>query len=684
MPPRGNTMKNVRLTRLILTAALLLPAITFAQTPATEPDSGLNLQDLDKTANPCVDFYQYACGGWMATHPIPPDRPMWGSFVELQQRNQETLRGILEKYEADDPKRTPIEQKIGDFYYACMDEKSVDAKGYDPIKPELAHIDAVKDKHELQAELVRLQSRGVAVWFTFGSSPDPKNAGMSIADADQGGLGLPDRDYYLKDDAKSVALRDGYVKHIAAMLQLIGESPEKSAADAKAILAFETLLAKGSLDRVARRNPDNLVHEMGVGELSALCPFFDWEGFFSGIGAPKIEKLNVDVPEFYKALNAAIESTSLDNLKAYLRWHVTHAAAAVLSKPFVDENFAFYGKQLTGTQELQARWKRCVGFTDRGLGEALGQKFVDETFGAEGKARTLKMVKAIENAMDQDLGHLTWMSPETKKAAYEKLEAVANKIGYPDKWRDYSSVRIARDDFEGDVLRATEFEVHRDLNKIGKPVDRGEFGMTPPTVNAYYSPLENNINFPAGILQPPFYSNAATDAVNYGAIGSVIGHELTHGFDDQGRKFDAQGNVREWWTKEDAAEFEKRAQCLIDEYSKFSPLDDIHVNGKLTLGENTADNGGIRLAFAALMETIDGKGKTVDGFTPEQQFFLGYAHAWCGKRTDAFQRMLTQVDPHSPERFRVDGVVQNFPEFRKAFGCKEGQPMAPADGCRVW
>jgi endothelin-converting enzyme/putative endopeptidase len=677
-------MKIVRLTRLSLVSAFLLAATAFAQTPATESDSGLNLQDLDKTANPCADFFQYACGGWLATHPIPSDRPMWGSFVELQQRNQETLRGILEKYEADDPKRTPVEQKIGDFYYACMDEKAVDSKGYDPIKPELARIDALKDKHELQGELVRLQSRGVDVWFTFGSSPDPKNSTMNIGDADQGGLGLPDRDYYLKDDAKSAALREGYVKHITAMLQLIGESPERAASDAKAILAFETLLARGSMDRVAHRNPDNLVHEMPTAQLSALCPLIDWPGFFSGIGAPSIEMLNVEVPDFYKALNAALESTSLDDLKAYLRWHEVHTRAATLSAPFVDENFAFYGKQLTGTQELQARWKRCVQFTDRGLGEALGQKYVDETFGAEGKQRTLTMVKAIEKAMDEDLGHVTWMTPETKKAAYQKLEAVANKIGYPDKWRDYSSVRVARDDFEGDVMRATEFEVHRDLNKIGKPVDRGEFGMTPPTVNAYYNPQENNINFPAGILQPPFYSNAATDAVNYGAIGAVIGHELTHGFDDQGRKFDGAGNLRDWWTKEDAAEFEKRAQCLVDEYSKFTPIDDLHVNGKLTLGENTADNGGVRLAFAALMEMLDGKGKTVDGYTPEQQFFLGYAHVWCGKRTDAFQRMLTQVDPHSPERFRVNGVLQNFPEFRKAFGCKEGQAMVATPGCRVW
>jgi endothelin-converting enzyme/putative endopeptidase len=676
----------VRLTRLILTAACLLAATAFAQKPAgPESASGLDLATIDKTADPCVDFFQYACGTWVATHPIPSDRPMWGTFMELVERNEGILRGILEKASVDDTKRTPVEQKIGDFYYACVDETTVNAKGYDPLKPELARIDALDDKHGLPAELVRLHARGVDVWFAFASSPDPKNSTMNIGDADQGGLGLPDRDYYLKDDAKSVELRTAYVKHVAAMLHLIGETPEQAGAHAKAILAFETLLAKGSMDRTLRRDPDNVFHMMTAAQLAALCPFIDWPDYFQSVGAPKIESLNVDVPDFFRALNAAVAATSLDNLKAYFRWHVVHSRASTLAQPFVDENFAFYGKTLTGTEELEPRWKRCVQFTDRALGEALGQKYVDQTFGAEGKQRTLRMVHAIEKAMNEDLGQLSWMTPETKKAAYEKLQAVADKIGYPDKWRDYSSVRIARDDLTGDALRATEFEVHRDLNKIGKPVDRGEFGMSPPTVNAYYNPQENNINFPAGILQPPFYSNAADDAVNFGAIGAVIGHELTHGFDDQGRKFDGQGNLRDWWTKEDAAAFEKRAQCLIDEYAKFKPVDDVHLNGKLTLGENTADNGGIRLAFAALLDTLDGKpGETVDGYTPQQQFFLGYARAWCGKRTEEFERMLAQVDPHSPEKFRVNGVLENMPEFQKAFACKVGQPMVAAPACRVW
>ena len=672
-------MENVRPTRLFLVTAFVLTATAFAQT------SGVDLKSLDSNIDPCTDFYQYACSKWIAANPIPPDRPMWGTFMELSDRNQQTLRNILEKASPNDPKRSVIDQKIGDFYYACMDEKTVNAKGYDPIKADLKRIDALKDKKELEGELIHLHGRGVNVWFAFTSSPDPKNSTMNIGDADQGGLGLPERDYYFKDDPRSVKLRTDYVKHVAAMLQLVGETPEKAAANSKAIMAFETALAKGSLDVVSRRDPDKLYHMLTVAQLSELCPFIDWPGYFQGVGSPKIESLNVEVPDFYRALNAAIASTSLDDLKAYLRWHVIHSSAPYLSEAFVNENFAFYGKELTGVQELRPRWKRCVSAADFALGEALGQKYVDETFGAEGKKRTLQMVHAIEKAMNEDLGQLDWMTPATKKAAYEKLEAIADKIGYPDKWRDYSSVKVVRDDYAGNALRAGEFEIHRQLNKIGKPVDRGEFGMTPPTVNAYYNPQENNINFPAGILQPPFYSNSADDAVNFGAIGAVIGHELTHGFDDQGRKFDAAGNLRDWWTKEDAEAFEKRAQCLVDEYAKFEPVKGVHLNGKLTLGENTADNGGIRLAFAALMDTLDGKTvPPVDGFTPQQRFFLGYARVWCGARTEPFQRMLAQVDPHSPEQFRVNGVLQNLPQFQQAFSCKAGQPMVAAPACRVW
>jgi len=450
-------------------------------------------------------------------------------------------------------------------------------------------------------------------------------------------------------------------------------------------MALETALAKVSLDRVARRDPDKRYHKMTVAELSALTPFVDWNAYIEGVGAPNLDTLNVDVPDFFTSLNKTLSATDLNTLKAYLRWHILHNAAEQLSEAFVNEDFAFYGKTLRGTKELRPRWKRCVDVVDRQLGEALGQKYVEETFGPEGKKRTLQMVSEIEKEMGRDLSTLTWMTPETKKQAFIKLDAVANKIGYPDKWRDYSSVLIVRDDFRGDVLRAVNFETQRKIRKIGGPVDRMEWEMTPSTVNAYYSPWEDNINFPAGILQPPFYSNGRDEAVNYGGIGAVVGHELTHGFDDQGRKYDAQGNLRDWWTKEDAVEFEKRAQCLIDEYSKFEPVPGVHLNGKLTLGENTADNGGVRLAFMALMDSLDGKTPDlIDGFTPEQRLFLGFGQVWCQNQTPESARLLAQTDPHSPGQYRANGVMQNMPEFQKAFSCKLGQPMVAAPACRVW
>jgi putative endopeptidase len=675
---------NMRV-RLSLIALLFIAFLTAGLAQNVKPVSGVDLTALDKTADPCVDFYQYACGNWMATHPIPPSESRWGRFNELADRNREILRGILERASVDDPKRTPVEQKIGDFYYACMDEKTVDGKGYDPVKPDLARVDALTGKPAMEAEVIRLHRYGVGVFFSFRSSPDPKNSDMTIADADQGGLGLPDRDYYLKTDQNSVSLRAAYVEHVARMLQLIGESPDAATAHAQAIMVLETDLAKASLDRVTRRDPDKRYHKLTAAQLAALCPFVDWPRFFEGVGAPKIDTLNVDVPDFFSALDKTLTASSLDTLKAYLRWHLVNAAASSLSQPFVDEDFAFNGKTLRGAKELRPRWKRCVDTVDRQLGEALGQKYVEETFGAEGKKRTLKMVREIEKEMGDDLHTLSWMTPETKKQAFVKLEAIANKIGYPDTWRDYSTVRIVRDDFDGDILRAAAFEVQRELHKIGKPVDRLEWHMTPSTVNAYYSPQEDNINFPAGILQPPFYSSGRDEAVNYGGIGAVVGHELTHGFDDQGRKYDAQGNLRDWWTKEDAVEFEKRAQCLIDEYSNFETVPGVHLNGKLTLGENTADNGGLRLAFMALMDSLDGKkGDLIDGFTPDQRLFLGFGQIWCQNQTPETARLLARTDPHSSGQYRANGVVQNMPEFQKAFACKLGQPMVAAPACRVW
>jgi putative endopeptidase len=640
---------------------------------------------MDRSANPCVDFYQYACGGWMANNPIPPDETSWGTFDELAERNRVILRGILEKASAQDSGRTLVDQKIGDYYASCMDEAAIDKLGAAPLKPELDRIDALTSKAGIGNLLAPLQLIGVNALFGFSSGPDFKNSMLEIAQVDQGGLGLPDRDYYLKDDAKSVELRKQYLEHVQKMLQLLGEPAAKAAVDAQAVMRFETGLAKGSLELVARRDPSQVYHKLTVHELVSLSPAIDWQKYFEGMGTPHFTDLNVAVPNFFRTVESMIVQSSLEDIKTYLRWQLVHAEAPFLAKPFVDENFYFYRQILAGAKELQPRWKRCVAAVDSDLGFALGQKYVDVAFGPEQKARTLKMVEEIEGALKSDIQTLSWMTPATKEQALVKLRAVTNKIGYPDKWRDYSSVKIVRGDAVGNDERATEFEVHRQLNKIGTPTDRSEWGMTPPTVNAYYDPTENNINFPAGILQPPFYDKRLDDAVNYGAIGAVVGHELTHGFDDQGRQFDLEGNLKDWWTPEDAKEFEKRAECFIQEYSKFEPIDNVHLNGKLTLGENTADNGGLRLAFMALMDALKGKtAPKIDGWTPQQRFFLGWGQIWCQNVRPETSRMLVQVNEHSPGRARVNDVVSNMPEFQQAYACKAGQPMVAAPACRVW
>ncbi|HKI38809.1 MAG TPA: M13 family metallopeptidase, partial [Mycobacterium sp.] len=490
---------------------------------------------------------------------------------------------------------------------------------------------------------------------------------------------------YLKEDAKSVEQRKQYLAHVQKMLQLLGDAPVTASQGAAVVMRIETELAKGSQDRVTRRDPNATYHKMTGHELFSLCPFFEWPKYFAAMGAPPLESLNVVAPNFFRQLETTLVTNSLDVFKTYLRWHLAHSVARLLPAAFVDEDFNFYHKILTGTKEQRPRWKRCVDYTDAGLGEALGQKYVEKTFGVEGKQRTLKMVNEIEKALGDDIRTLEWMTPATRQQALVKLEAVKNKIGFPDKWLDYSSVTIARDDALGNDRRAKEFEVERQLHKIGRPVDRTEWQMTPPTVNAYYDAQMNNINFPAGILQPPFYSNRTDEAANYGAIGAVVGHELTHGFDDEGRQFDAEGNLRDWWTPEDAKAFEQRAECFVNEYSSFTAVADVHVNGKLTLGENTADNGGLRLAFMALLDAMKDKPLApLGGLTPEQRFFAGWGQIWCQARRPEMARMLATVDPHSPPDARVNGVVSNMPEFQKAFSCKVGQPMVRAPRCRVW
>jgi putative endopeptidase len=647
--------------------------------------SGIDIAAMDTSASPCSDFYQYACGGWIAKHPTPPDQPRYGRFDELQDRNNEILRLILQDAMDAGASADPDMKKIGDYYQSCMNEQTIEAKGAAPLDEDLKRVEVIKAKTEIPAVVGHFQTVGTSEFFGFGAAPDFKDASQYILIYAQGGRGLPDRDYYLKDDANAVKVRGEYEQHVAKMLQFAGDSPAAAAAGAKAIVKIETDLAKASLDRVSQRNPTNIYHKMPRDEVKRLMPNFNLSSFMELAEAPPGDSANVSEPEFLKAVDQVIAATDLKDLKTYMRWHVIHSNAAMLPKKFEEEDFNFFGKTLTGATEQRARWKRCVDATDGDLGEALGKIYVQRTFGPEGKARTLEMVKNIEAAMSTDIEQIDWMTPETKKAAEAKLREVANKIGYPDKWRDYSSLKIVRGDAYGNSQRANTFAYRRQMAKIGRPVDKTEWLMTPPTVNAYYNPFENNINFPAGILQPPFYYKTGDDAVNYGAAAAVVGHELSHGFDDQGRRFDGQGNLRDWWTAADGKNFEERAACIDKEYSSFVPVADVHLNGKLTLGENTADNGGLRLAWMALMEQMKNKaGGEVDGFTPEQRFFLGWAQMWCENRTDEIARLHAKTNPHSPGKFRTNGVVSNMPEFAKAYSCQGNAPMISQPVCRVW
>ena len=674
---------------ILLASLLILTALCFSQTSGDkQAATGFSIDNIDKAADPCVDFYQYACGNWMKKTEIPADQSQWVSFTQLDEDNMVILRQILEKAAAGGANRNPIDQKIGDYYGACMDEKSVDAKGLDPLKPELDRIAAAKDKAALIDAVARVHLIGPNPLFNFYSNSDLHNADMVIAYVDQGGLSLPDRNYYIKDDAKMVEMRKHLADYVTGVFTLSGQSAQQAADAAQTVLRIETALAKASMDRTLRRDPKNRDHKMTRDAAIAMAPDFYLARYFTDIDSPTFSDLNVVNPDFFKQVNSVIESESLESLKTYVQWHMLNSAASWLSKPYVDAHFK-YQQALTGQEEIQPRWKRCVEATDDALGEALGQRYVEQTFGAEGKQRMLKMVDALEKSLDDDIHALPWMTDETKQQAKIKLVAIRNKIGYPDVWRDYTKLTVKPGDLMGNFLRANEFESRRQIAKIGKPLDRKEWGMTPPTVNAYYSPPRNEIVFPAGILQPPFFDKKMDDAVNFGGIGLVIGHELTHGFDDQGRKYDPQGNLHDWWTEQDGKEFEKRASCVADEYSNFVSIDDLKLNGRLTLGENTADNGGARIALAALLNMIgqDKSGKAaekIDGYTPEQRFFLGFGRVWCQKMRPESARMRVNTDPHSPGRYRVNGVVQNMPEFQKAWGCKAGQPMVSANQCRVW
>ena len=676
------------------TSLLLLASVVYAQAPVEDRPlaslpytPSLETAFLDRSVDPCQDFYRFACGTWNKLNPIPPDQARWNVYAKLDTENLRYLWGILEASAKTEPERTPNQQKVGDYFASCMDEAAIEKLGGRPLGGTLDEIAALRGTADLAALLGRmhLEATRSSPLFGFGSNQDFADSTHIIAFATAGGLGLPDRDYYFKTDAKSVETRARYVEHIARMLALVGDTPAAAKSEAAAIMDIETGLAKATLTRVERRDPHKLFHKFTRAQLLRLTPSFDWPAYWGAIHLAAPEDLNVTQPGFFEELERQLKTRPVGDWKAYLRWNLARERAPYLSSAFVRADFEFYAKYLRGVEQLQPRWKRCVRWIDRDLGEALGQVFVARTFSADTKAHTVAMTKAIEAAMEKDIHQLTWMSEATKEQALVKLHSIVNKVGYPDKWRDYSTVRIVRGDFSGNVERAVSFESRRELGKIGKPLDRTEWQMTPPTVNAYYDPQMNDINFPAGVLQPPLYDPKLDEAPNYGNTGATIGHELTHGFDDQGRQFDAKGNLRDWWTAADADQFVTRAACVSDQYSQYTVVDDIKINGKLTLGEDVADLGGTLLAYLAWKEATRGQElKPIDGFTPDQRFFIGMAQWACGDERPESKRQNAITNEHSPEQYRINGVVSNMAEFAKAFSCKAGQPMARANACRVW
>ena len=679
---------------LIFTAALLAAPAVWGQVASPETplaalpySPSLDLSSMDRSADPCADFYRYACGSWIKNNPIPPDQARWNVYSKLANENQRFLWGILEQAAKPSASRSAVEAQIGDYFYACMDEASRERDGAAPLRPELDAIAALKSIRDVALFLAQTHATtfGNQILFGFDSGQDYADSSRVIAFVAAGGLGLPDRDYYVKTDAKSQEIRQKYLEHIETILKLLGEPAPQGKTDAAIVMAIETALANASLTRVDQRDPHKLFHPFDLAKLQALTPSFPWRPYFAARQMNQVPRINVTEPAFFQELQAQLKARNLEDWKTYLRWQVTHARASSLSTAFVTANFDFYNRYLRGVVAMPPLWKRCVQRVDRDLGEALGQVFVAKTFGPDTKTRTVAMTKEIEAAMQSEIEQLPWMGSATKKRALEKLHAVANKIGYPDRWRDYGSIQVRRDDYFGNVERAVKFENQRQLAKIGKPLNRSEWQMTPPTVNAYYDAQMNDINFPAGVLQPPLYDPKIDDAPNYGNTGATIGHELTHGFDDEGRQFDAKGNLKDWWTMQDALEFSKRAACVSDQYSQYTVIDEIKINGKLTLGEDVADLGGTFLAYLAWKSATKNQNlQPADGLTPDQRFFIGMAQWACGDERPENKRMNAITNPHSPDEYRINGVVSNMPEFGKAFACRAGQPMVRAQQCRVW
>ncbi|MGQ0505435.1 MAG: M13 family metallopeptidase [Myxococcaceae bacterium] len=683
-----------------LVSALCLCAVlpARAEAPAATPDLPLSQLPytpvlepafMDRTADPCVDFYKFTCGGWQKANPIPADQSSWSVYGKWGNEVNRYLWSLLTELSKPSWKRTSGDKQLGEYFAACMDEAALEKKGATPLEPALTALAALSDPASLAKWLGEQHLSGDTnqLLFGLGSEQDASASTEFIAGLRAGGLGLPDRDDYFDKKPKGAELRERYVEHVEKMLRLLGDDEATAKKSAQLVLRLETELAKASLTRVERRDPYKVFHKMDRAKAKALAPKFDWDAYFAAVGVPDTKVLNVSQPKFFTQVGTLLGREPLANWKTYLRWQLVTAHAESLSAKFVDQDFDFYQRYLRGAQTISPRWKRCVRFVDRDLGEALGEAFVRRNFPRQTRERAKIMVAAIQAEMAKDLGSLDWMSDVTRKQALAKLNTMANKIGHPDKWRDYSSVSISRDDFFGNVTRAAHFESKRQLGKIGKPIDRGEWFTTPQTVNAFYNPQMNDMNFTAAVLQPPLFDAKLDDAPNYGNTGGTVGHELTHGFDDEGRQFDAHGNLRDWWTKKDAEAFNKRTKCVSDQFSKYTAVDDIKVNGQLTLGEDVADLGGLLLAYRAWKTVTKGQDlRPKDGLTPEQRFFVGYAQWACENTRPERQRLLARTDPHSPARYRVNGLLVNVPEFGQAFSCKPGQPMAkaPKDICRVW